>query len=76
MKIAESYHVAFKIDDRTLARYKNAGIDLAKTNVQKEPSLPVPAVYIVNTEGSVTFRYFDVDYKKRVSVKEILKALN
>jgi peroxiredoxin len=35
----------------------------------------VPAVYIVNKEGSVTYRYFDEDYKKRPSVKDILAEL-
>jgi len=78
MKIANGYHVAYRVDDRTLARYKNSNpsIDLLKRNTQtKEAYLPVTAVYIVNNEGSVTFRYFDEDYKKRVSVKDILKAL-
>ena len=73
MKIANNYHVTFQVDERTIARYKNAGIDLLQTNNQKKQAyLPVPAVYIVNTEGSVVFRFFEQDYKKRVSVKEIL----
>jgi peroxiredoxin len=76
MKIANNYHVAFKVDERTVARYKNAGIDLLKTNNQKKDAyLPVPAVYVINTEGSITFRYFEEDYKKRVTVKDILAAL-
>jgi peroxiredoxin len=44
-------------------------------NHQKEASLPVPAVYIINRDGAVTFRYFNEDYRKRISVKEILEAL-
>lgn len=75
MKIAKSYQVAYAVDDRTLGRYKNAEIDLLAINGQKQASLPVPAVYVVNKEGSVTFRFFDADYKKRVSVKEILSEL-
>jgi peroxiredoxin len=76
MKIGKNYKVMYRVDDRTVGRYKNAGIDLLKNNNQtKDAYLPVPAVYIVNTEGSVTFRFFDEDYKTRVSVKEILKAL-
>ena len=71
-KMAAAYAVSFKVDDRTVNRYKMAGIDLLKTNVQKEATLPVPAVYIINKEGSVTYRYFDDNYRKRVSVKEIL----
>jgi len=74
-KLASEYQVAFKVDDRTVSRYKMAGIDLLKNNNQKEALLPVPAVYIVNKEGSVTYRFFDENYKKRVSVAEILKNI-
>ena len=75
MVISKKYGVQFKVDDRTVGRYKNAGIDLLKLNNQKEAALPVPAVYVVNKDGAVTFRYFNEDYKKRVSVKEILDAI-
>jgi peroxiredoxin len=75
MKLAKAYGVAFKVDDKALARYKNAGTDLLKLNGQKEAMLPVPAVYILNKEGSVTYRYFNEDYRKLVSVKEVLDNL-
>jgi peroxiredoxin len=78
MKISNGYRVAYKVDEKLVTRYKNSNpsIDLLKINNQrKDAYLPVTAVYIINDEGSVTFRYFDEDYKKRVSVKEILTAL-
>lgn len=75
LKVTATYQGAFAVDDRTVNRYKMAGIDLAKINGQKEPMLPVPAVYIINKEGSVTFRYFDENYRKRVSVAEVLKNI-
>jgi peroxiredoxin len=75
MKISKNYQVAYAVDDRTVGRYKNAGIDLLVLNGQKQAQLPVPAVYIINKEGSVIYRYFDADYKKRVSVKEILSEI-
>jgi peroxiredoxin len=78
MKITNDYNGAYRVDDRTLVRYKdsNPSIDLLKINKQRKNAyLPVTAVYVVNNEGSVTYRYFDEDYKKRVSVKEILNAL-
>jgi peroxiredoxin len=77
MKIANAYRVAYKVDDKVVVRYKNSNppIDLLKINNQKNAYLPVPAVYIVNKEGSVIFRYFEEDYKKRLTVKDILKAL-
>lgn len=75
MKISQNYHVNFKVDDRTVAHYKNTGIDLFKINQQREAELPVPAVYIIDKEGNVTYRYFDENYRNRVSVKEILQNL-
>lgn len=77
LKIMKAYDVAFKVDEKTVARYKNFNIDLAANNNQRpeEVTLPVPAVYIVDKEGTVTYRYFEPDYKKRPSVKEILRNL-
>ena len=76
MKIMKAYAVAFEVDDRTVSRYKNADIDLATANGQKDKVyLPVPAVYIINKEGSITYRFFEADYKKRPSVSEILENL-
>jgi peroxiredoxin len=78
MKIMKAYAVAFEVDERTVSRYKNADIDLATANGQKEKVyLPVPAVYIISKkEGTIIYRYFEFDYKKRVSVQEILNNLN
>lgn len=75
MKITNSCQGIVKMDDRTVSRLKNSGVDILALNHQKEATLPVPAVYILNTEGSVTFRYFEEDPRKRVSVAEIVKNL-
>lgn len=75
--IMKAYDVSYKVDEKTVARYKSFGIDLAANNEQKagEITLPVPAVYILDADGNITYRYFEPDYKKRPSVKEILQNL-
>src|SRR5258705_7802106 len=76
MKIMKAYAVAFEVDERTVSRYKNADIDLATANGQKDKVyLPVPAVYIINREGTILYRFFDADYKKQPTVQEILENL-
>lgn len=76
MKIAKGYGVAYQVDEKTQQRQKNFGNDLLAINGQKERAyLPVPAVYIVNRDGSVTFRFFEEDYRKRVFVKDLLNNL-
>lgn len=74
-KIMKAYEVAFALDEKTLKRYKSFDIDIEKNNGDNGASLPVPAIYIINKEGSIKYRYFDADYKKRPSVKEIVENL-
>jgi peroxiredoxin len=40
---------------------------------QTHHALPVPAVYIVGTDGTVKFVYFDPNYKKRMDPAEIVE---
>jgi peroxiredoxin len=77
MKIMKAYDVAYQVDEKTIARYKMASIDLAANNGQKPDAvyLPIPAVYVINKQGEITYRYFESDYRKRPYVKEILDNL-
>jgi len=76
MKIMKAYAVAYEVDEKTVARYKTADIDLATANGQKDKVyLPVPAIYIISKEGTILYRFFEPDYKKRAAVKEILDNL-
>ena len=74
-KIMKAYDVRFAVDEKSVSRYKMSGIDLAATNGKNGTNLPVPAVYIINKENTIIYRYFNEDYKKRVSVKELLSNL-
>ena len=76
MKIMKAYGVSFQVDDKSVSRYKNADIDLLNASGQRDKAfLPVPATYIISKEGTILYRYFDTDYKKRPSVQEILNNL-
>lgn len=75
LKIMKAYDVAFEVDENTLTRYHNTGIDIEANNGKNGKYLPVPAVYIINQQSTITYRYFEPDYRKRPSVKEILDNL-
>jgi len=66
---------SFEVPENTITRYRNANIDIEKINGTNGKWLPVPAVYIIDKESTVTYRFFESDYKKRPSVAEILKNL-
>lgn len=75
LKIMKAYDVAFEIPENTITRYKNSGLDIEENNGKNGKYLPVPAVYIIDKESTITYRFFEPDYKKRPSVREILTNL-
>jgi peroxiredoxin len=77
MKIMKAYGVAYQVDEKTVGRYKMASVDLAANNGQKPGAiyLPVPAVYIINKDGEISYRFFDANYKNQPLVKDILDNL-
>ena len=75
-QISDAYDVTFKPGAMQLFTYNiGLGAKLKETHSDKSQQLPIPATFIVNQNGKIIWRQFDPDYKKRSSVKEILKAL-
>ena len=75
LKIMKAYDVAFEVPQNVLTRYHNTGIDIEENNGTNGKFLPVPAVYIIDKESNIIYRFFEQDFKKRPSVKEILRNL-
>jgi peroxiredoxin len=75
LKIMKAYEVEFEVPENTLKRYRNGGIKLDEVNGKNGNYLPVPATYVIDKDGAVVYRFFNPDYKKRPSVKEILDHL-
>ena len=75
LKIMKAYDVAFEVPENTITRYRNSNIDIEKINGANGKWLPVPAVYIIDKESTIIFRFFEQDYKKRPSVNDLLPYL-
>lgn len=77
VKISKAYRVSYEVDTTTLNKYKtNWNVDFLKINEQKEKAyLPVPAVYIIDRKGVITYRFFESDITQRPSVQELLLHL-
>jgi peroxiredoxin len=73
--IMKKYGVAFKVNESIVKKYKLLGIDLEESNGNKDNVLPVPATIIINQDGTISYIYFDENYKKRLPVKEIINHL-
>lgn len=74
--IAKAFDVLFLPDAATRSAY-NTKLNAQLNNAHSDDSqrLPIPATFIIGQDGTILWRHFDPDYKKRASVKEITKAL-
>jgi peroxiredoxin len=73
--IMKMYKVNFAVDEKTITKYKGYGIDFDKANGVNGANLPVPATYIIGTDGKIKYVFFNTDYRKRASVVDILNNL-
>ena len=76
LKIMKAYDVAYKLDENAIKKYKRINVDLNVVNgeVNRE-NLPVPAVYVINKQGLITYRFFDPNYVNRAPIATIMKYL-
>ncbi len=74
-RIMKDYGVLFRVTEGYQEKIREKlGSDIASNNADEEAYLPVPATYLIDRDGKVTWRHFDPDYHERASVQEILKA--
>ena len=73
--IMKVYKVNYTLDDATVEKYKSFGLDLNKSNGNTDHVLPVPATYVINQSGKITFVHFNKDYTRRASVNDIMQVL-
>lgn len=72
---SSAFGLAYYLDDKTAAAYKGKLGSLITTEAGSEKVvLPVPAVYIVNTDGEALFSYVHINYKTRLHSELLLKA--
>lgn len=76
LNATSGFGLAFKVDDATVTKYKGFGIDLEKASGQTHHALPIPAIYVVNKEGVVTFAHSNPDYRQRLDAKDLLKEIS
>lgn len=71
---AKAFGLAFQVDADTYEKLLGYGIDLEAASGEDHHLLPVPAVFLIGHDGKIRFRYFNPDYKARISGEELLAA--
>ena len=71
-RIMDKYRITFKLSGWKRFIY---GININKASGNKDSALPVPATYIIAQDGTVFSSHFNEDYSERMTVKDMLTAL-
>lgn len=74
-EVARSFGLVFTLPEELRPIYKQFGIDLPSENGDDTYALPIPATYVINTEGIITNAFVDADYTSRVEPEELLTVL-
>lgn len=71
---ATAFGIAFKVDDKTVEKYKGYGINLDAASGRDHHILPHPAVFVADTNGAIRFAHVNPDYKVRLEPAKVLEA--
>lgn len=75
-KVGMDYGIDFVLDEELRPVYDQFGLKVAMHNSPKASfQLPVPATYVIDTDGSVLYSFVNTDYTKRAEPEEILNAI-
>jgi peroxiredoxin len=75
-KIADQFDVKFRPNAMTRTTYNTVlGADLKSAHSDDSQQLPIPATYIIDTNGKIVWRQFDPDYKNRSKVEDIVNNI-
>ena len=64
--------IAFKASEGTIKRRLDKGQDIEDSSMLQHGVLPVPAVYAIDTSGTIRFDFVEPNYKVRLPSDELL----
>ena len=73
--VSEQLGLVFSLAEELRPIYLGAGLDIPAYNGDDSFRLPVPATYIVGTDGVIKADFVNADYTKRMEPAEILTTL-
>lgn len=52
-----------------------AGVNLPEYQGNESWMIPIPATFVVDTDGLIKARHVDPDYRKRMAIEDMIAAL-
>ena len=74
-KVAKEFGLVFTLSEQLRPLYESFNIDLPATNGDKSFELPIPATFIIDSDGVVKGAFVNADYKQRMDPSDIINVL-
>lgn len=74
-EISAQYGLVMSVSEKMRPHYFKWGFDLPTLNGDETYELPLPATYIIGTDGIITADYINKDYTQRMEPEDIIIAL-
>jgi peroxiredoxin len=73
--LAKQLGISFGLQDYVIPTYGSLGIGLSEYNENDNNELPVPAVFVIDTNGVITYKFIDTNYMNRIDIQELIEQL-
>jgi len=74
--IMKNYMVAFDVNENNVTSYFGfTKKKIAEYNSENNNTLPVPATYLIDKDGTIAYVHYNPDHHERSDFKEIIKTL-
>ena len=74
-QLGKKYDLVYTLDKATATRYESS-FQLSAYNGNTKAEVPLPATYIVDTDGIIKYAFINTDYTKRADIDDVLNQLS
>ena len=74
-RVSESFGLIFELPEVLRPIYLNLGIDIPAFNGDESFILPVPASYVIDSDGTIRYHFINADYTQRLEPDDLLRVL-
>ena len=75
LAVSNAFGITFHVNDAGVKKLLGHGHDIEAASGRKHHNLPTPAVFVVNTDGVIKFKFITPDYKVRLHNDVLLAAV-
>ena len=74
MTASRAFGIAYRVDEALFKKLLGFGVDIEEASGETHHLLPVPSAFVLDTAGTIRYRYYNPDHTVRVDPDELLSA--